>query len=382
MRFRIAVLIGTFKGGGIERAVLTFLRQIDRSRFETYLICYSKEGLLRRDFEALGIPIVVIPLHSWNMPMVIVRITKYVRQKKIGLLHSHSYRCDVVARIVARIANVPVVNTIHTNSTWKREPKGIIKHFHRFWDIITAKRYGQGFIALTESIRQFHIEKLRYPSQYWCVIPNPVDWERLQASDGQRGVIRSELSILSEDVMVLTIGNLLPIKGHRFLIEAVSLLKPETLEKTKVYIAGEGKTREDLEQRIKKLDLEGRVNLLGYRDDVGNLLSAADIFVLPSISEGQSLALLEAMAMKRPLLVTSQGAHLSFLKDQENAIIIEPGNSNALARGLEILILSKQTRNRLATRAWDTLQHLSIRQSVENQQEFYTFLIEKSLRKQ
>jgi glycosyltransferase involved in cell wall biosynthesis len=358
----------------MERAVLTSLGQIDRSRFDAHVLCYKNSGQLQKDFEALGLPIRVFPLHSWNMPVVALRIARYLRKEGIVLIHSHGYHADVVARMAARLADVVVVNTIHANSTWKRQPRGIVQRLRRWFDAYTAKKFGGGFIALTDSIQAFHVATLGYPDRNWRVIPNPLAWSRVEGCGGRRESVREELGVSGDGVLVLAVGNLRPVKGHRFLITALTLLDADGLERTELFIAGEGPLRADLESQIEELGLGEKVGLLGYREDVGDLLAAADIFVMPSISEGQSVAILEAMAMKVPLLVTRQGGHTDFLQDGESAVIVEPGNSRALAEGLQILIGSEQTRRRLASNAARILERLPVRQSTRLQAEFYQYL--------
>jgi len=375
--YNIAILLGTFVGGGIERAVLTFLQGLDSSLFSPYIICYSKCGSLAPMFESLNFPIYVVPLHSWNMPSVILNVYRYIVKNRIDLIHSHAYHADVVARLAAHYANIPIVNTLHTNSRWKRQPCSISQYVQRFFDQYTAKNYGVGFIALSKSIRTFHVEQLGYPSEVWRIISNPVDFSRLNNKTDDRFVIRRKLGIRSDQIVVIAVGNLLPVKGHAFLLDALPLISSEYFKKIRVIIAGEGSERAHLESKIKKLHLQKVVSLLGYREDLGSLLAASDIFAMPSLSEGQSVAILEAMAMKLPLIVTSQGSHCDFLEHDKNALIAEPSNSKQLAILLEYLIKKPDEMIRLKRSAFVTFQNLSIFSSIEKQQEFYCDVINK-----
>lgn len=372
----MAILLGTFTGGGIERAVLTFLSSLDRSQFSPHIICYMKGGNLTSRFETLDVPIYEVPLHSWNMPYVIFQVTRYLKQKRIRLIHSHAYHADIVARVAAHHAKIPVVNTLHTNSTWKRKPKSALHRVRRHLDRFTARHYGIGFIGLTESIRQFHINCMHYPVKTWRIISNPLDLSRLNAGPGDRLAVRQALGISSDQIVVLAVGNLLPVKGHTYLLDAISLLNSESRKKIRVLICGEGRERGHLEKRIQALKLQDHVQLLGYREDVGTLMAASDIFAMPSLSEGQSVAILEAMAVGLPLLVTSQGAHCDFLKNNQNAKIVKPANSKELAEALEDMLKSSENRDRLGHAVLGTFQSMSVTQSVDQQQEFYLELVD------
>lgn len=375
--FNIAILLGTFTGGGIERAVLTFLSSLDRSQFSPHIICYMKGGNLMSRFVALDVPIYEVPLHSWNMPYVIFQVTRYLKQERIRLIHSHAYHADVVARLAARHAKIPVVNTLHTNSTWKREPKSVLHRVRRYIDQFTARHYGIGFIGLTESIRQFHINCMHYPVKTWRIISNPLDLSRLNAGSGDRSAVRQALGISPDQIVVLAVGNLLPVKGHTYLLDAISLLNPESRKRVRVLICGEGRERGHLEKKIQALKLQDHVQLLGYREDVGALMAASDIFAMPSLSEGQSVAILEAMAVGLPLLVTSQGAHCDFLKNNQNAKLVEPANSKGLYVVLEDMIKFESIREHLGKSAFATLQKMPVMHSVDKQQAFYIELLDQ-----
>ncbi len=372
----IVITLGTFNAGGMERAVLSFLKEIDRSRFSAHVICFQNTGLLQSQFEALNLPICVIRLRSWNFFSVALRVTRYLKRNKIALIHSHCYQADVVARLAGRMAKVPTINTIHTNSTWKRNPSNFKMRFKRFIDSYTARFCSNGFIALTASIKDFHINQMQYPTEQWLIAPNPLDLTRLNVGVNARAMIRKDFKVRPNEILILAVGNLLPVKGHSFLIDAISLLPKRIQDKVKLFILGEGDLKEKLENKIKFLELTSRIHLLGYFENVGSALAASDIYAMPSLSEGQSLAILEAMFMRRPLLVTSQGGHTEFLRHNYNAIIVPPSDAQSLANGLEFLVSSTSRSKLLAENAWTTLKTLKISQSTKMQESFYEKIVE------
>jgi len=299
-----------------------------------------------------------------------------MKKNNIKLLHSHSYHADVVARVSGALAGVPVLNTMHTNSSWKRKPVNPMHHFMRWFDSFTARKWATGFIALTDSIKEYHTKDRGYPSKFWKTIPNPIDVGRLQASAAEKEATRAELGIAADETLIIAIGNLLKIKGHKYLVEALSML--ESNGRLKVCICGEGAERQHLNDLINERGLSDNVKLLGYREKVGELLAAADIFAMPSLSEGQSLAILEAMCARMPLIVTSQGGHCDFLKNGKNALVVTPGSAHELSEAIALMIEGDGLQEKLASNAEQTYLGMSVGKSVELQESFYLELLEMS----
>ena len=246
-----------------------------------------------------------------------------------------------------------------------------MQHFRRWLDGVSARVCRPAFIALTESIRQFHHDVLRYPDTQWAVIPNPLDLSRLAVTDTDRYTLRVELGLQPDTIFVLAVGNLLPVKGHRYLIEAVARLPEDSRVPVFVGIAGEGPEREALEALIRQNGLASRVRLLGYREDIGRLLAASDIYAMPSLSEGQSIAVLEAMHMARPMLLTTQGAHTDFLQHGVSAMLAAPGSATELETQLRMLVQSEPLRLQLGRAATACLATMPIAESIPMQLAFH-----------
>lgn len=355
----------------MERAVLSTLKGLMRYNHDIEVICFHATGVLTDAFKSLKIPITECRLHRWNMPWVIWKVMRHIREKRCQLIHSHGYHADVVARIAAHFTGIPCINTIHTNSTWKREPKGIYQHWKHFLDIYTARHFGRWFIALSDSIRQFHIGTLRYPPTTWRIIPNPVDFDRLIEGRETIEETRSMMGVNPRDVLCLTVGNLLPVKGHVHLIEAAALLPKDVMSRVHIFIAGEGPERARLEEIIERHQMESRIKLIGYQENIGPFMQAADVFLMPSVSEGQSLAILEAMICGKGIIVTSQGAHRDYLQHGVNALIVPPSDTKALSHELARLVLDVQLRDKLGTAAKETVAALPVTNAVPMIEEFY-----------
>jgi glycosyltransferase involved in cell wall biosynthesis len=184
------------------------------------------------------------------------------------------------------------------------------------------------------------------------VIPNAVRIEAAEAANAS--LLRRDLGITAEHLVVLVIGRLSPEKGHRYLIDAISLVASQLpLGNLVVLIAGAGPTEKQLRERVEKRQLATQVKFIGYRTDVRALLSIANLFVLPSLSEGSPNALLESMAANVPILATKVGGVPELVQDGESAFLVPPASESLLAKSMAELLLDPSRAKQLARAAFD-----------------------------
>jgi glycosyltransferase involved in cell wall biosynthesis len=153
---------------------------------------------------------------------------------------------------------------------------------------------------------------------------------------------------------VLAVGRLSAEKGHRYLIDAVSRIVQQSPDlKMQVLIAGKGPADSQLREQVSKSGLNQRVQLVGYWPDVSEMFSIADLFVLPSLSEGSPNVLLESMAAKVPIVATNVGGVPEHVSDGETAILVPPADSASLAAAMTELLSDRTRAARLASAAFD-----------------------------
>jgi glycosyltransferase involved in cell wall biosynthesis len=177
------------------------------------------------------------------------------------------------------------------------------------------------------------------------VIANGV---RPAPADG--AAVREELGLGPHDRLLVAIGNLYPVKGHRYLVDAMARLadRHPTLH---VAIAGRGELAPALAASAAQHGIGGRVHLLGLRADVAAVLAAADVFVLPSLSEGLPLALLEAMFAGRPIVASDVGEVRAALAGGDAGVLVRAGDAGGLAAALDDLLTDAARARHLAARA-------------------------------
>jgi glycosyltransferase involved in cell wall biosynthesis len=254
-----------------------------------------------------------------------------VRERSIDVLHCHGYRENFYAT-VARVA----IPRVTTNHLWKRTTAAL-----RFYAWVDA-RLLRAFDRIVGVSAEIHTElaALGFRAPQLAYIANGVDVDRYAAvrapPDGRR-------------VVVLAVGSLTAEKGHEHLLAAVAKL-PDRCD-VRVRIAGEGPRVEPLRARARELGVAANVDFLGRRDDVPELLADADVFVLPSLSEGLPIALLEAMAAAKACIGTDVGDVPRAVEHEVTGLLVRRGDSEALAAAIARLVADSGLRLRLGAAA-------------------------------
>jgi glycosyltransferase involved in cell wall biosynthesis len=158
------------------------------------------------------------------------------------------------------------------------------------------------------------------------------------------------LQLTATDQLVVAVGNLYPVKGHTYLVEALALLA-NRFPRLHVAIAGRGELQETILTQACRLNVADRLHLLGLRSDIGNVLAAADVFVLPSLSEGVPLALLEAMLAARPIIATAVGEIPTVLDGGRAGVVVRASDATGLADALAGLLSDPIRARRLGDAA-------------------------------
>ncbi len=189
------------------------------------------------------------------------------------------------------------------------------------------------------------------------VIPNGISNRFLQRDEQIRNEWRARLDIAPSDAVVLSIGRLSPEKGHKYLIETVSqITQAGSARNLRVLIAGTGLLEQSLNEQIRAAGLSETVKLIGHHADVRPLFMLADLFVLPSLSEGSPMVLLESMASQVPIVSTNVGGIPEMLTDHESALLVPPANASALGDAISQLLMARDNARQLANAAFERVR--------------------------
>jgi glycosyltransferase involved in cell wall biosynthesis len=276
------------------------------------------------------------------------RLYKFLRSERYQIVHTHTSKAGFVGRLAARLAAVPVIlHTAHGFAFHESSPASI-RLFYSALERI-ASRWCDRIVSVSKFHRSWAIELgICIPRQIIAIpngIPELVRNRELRISD-----LRRQLGAGHGDLVVLSMARLAADKGLEYLIEAATMLPP-TARRIHIVIAGDGPVRNRLEQLTAKLGVSDRVKFLGFRKDVGDLLAASDLVVLPSLREGLSIALLEAMAAGKPIIATSIGSQREVASHVEMARLVPPADAHALSEAISQLAGDQALMDRLGINA-------------------------------
>ena len=283
------------------------------------------EGWLGRELEGSGVTIEYLRLERPVSPAYARSLQAALRRHRVDVAHSHEFTMAVYGAWASRRVGIPHVITMHGS----RYYAGRVR---RRLAMGAAIALSARTVAVSVDLARDLSRDLRVRRSRIATFPNGARYMR-----PERVTLREELRLGPGDRLLVSIGNLYPVKGHGHLIDALAVLA-DRHPNLHLAIGGRGELERALSARARDHGLEDRVHLLGLRSDVSAVLAAADVFVLPSLSEGLPLALLEAMLAGRPIVASDVGEVGVALAHGEAGILVEPGNPAALAAAIDQLL--------------------------------------------
>ncbi len=276
-----------------------------------------------------------------------VRLRNFLRREHYDVVHTHTSKGGFVGRLAARLANVPViVHTAHGFAFHERSPRSASLFYSALERI--ASRWCDRIVSVSEFHRRWALElKICKPREI-LAIPNGI--ADLPNPTVPPAELRRRLGVTDRDMVILSMARLAPDKGLEYLITAATILLRTELQ-FRIVIAGDGPVQARLEELTRHLGVADRVTFLGFREDVSDLLAACDLVVLPSLREGLSIALLEAMAAGKPIIATSIGSHRELACQAEIARLVAPADTAALCEAILQVGRDPALRTRLGATA-------------------------------
>lgn len=345
-RIRVMYMAHAFEVGGVEDLVLSLVRHLP-DRFEPLVCAIHDLGAIGREIRDARVPVTVLGLNpGLRRPWDLARMRHFLRQAQPQIVHTFLLTASLYGRLAAMLARVPIVIGTEQNIYHAKHPRHALAE--RLLMAGTAR-----VVASAESVRDHYIRSLHVNPAKVDVIYNAVDWEHLRTTAG-RAEIRRSMGIPAGAPAIAAIGRLTEQKGHTYLFDA--LAQTDALGHVHLIVAGDGELREALCDRARALGIGARVHFLGIRRDVGNVLSAADVFVLPSLWEGLPLALVLAMGAGVPAVATSVGGVPEIVDHGRTGVLVPPANSAELGGAISRLLTDPALQRRIAAAACASLR--------------------------
>ena len=346
----IAEGLFTYRIGGSERVAVDLAVEFKRRGYR--VVCFAfhdSDGPMRQQLEAAGVR--CLDMDYANFKGVLRRLAylwsfwRMLRREQISVLHVHHTQALALCGVPARLARVRTLLTEHALD-WLRLPLGrrVARHYRGF---------ASDFSVVEPAQADYFCTEVGVPRERVHYVANGV---RVPSGRAQcAGQVRERLGIAAGMFAFFFVGRLDPLKDLGTLLGAFAALPPELMRRSRLYLVGEGRERASLEARRDALQLGDRVRFLGARNDVSDLLTAADAFVMSSISEGLPMVLLEAMAAGVPCVATAVGG-ISQLLASDRGLCVPARDPVALARAMAAVAESEELRTRLVVNAREHLR--------------------------
>ncbi|HEX4632330.1 MAG TPA: glycosyltransferase [Gemmatimonadales bacterium] len=321
----IAHLIEMDGPGGAERLVALLAGAVaDGGARSIAFLPEGGEGWLTRELRLVGITVEHVPVDTHRR--TITALEAGFRRHDIAVAHSHEFAMGICGAVAARRTGAGHVITMHGGRHYA-------SRWHRRLALRLAATHSGALVGVCREAADALRRDLWLPRRRVLTISNGV----FAPDFSHPAPLRADLGLAEHEVLIVAVGNLYPVKGHRYLIEALALLR-ERHPHAHVAVVGRGELHEPLEALARSLGVSDRVHLLGFRPDVGSVLAAADFFALPSLSEGLPLALLEAMRAGLPIIASDVGGIRTALANGEAGQLVRPGDPQDLATALDWLL--------------------------------------------
>lgn len=336
-KIKIIHIITSLNFGGAERMLLDLARGFSSEFFEIKVVTVVRGGSLEEDFKETGIEVRVFEKRGKVGLGVIWKLWRFLRHEKPDIVHTHLFGGDTWGRIAAILARVPVIISTEHNTNFD---EGWVKRkLKKFLSLFTKK-----IVAVSEAVKNYSVSRDKIKEKKIAIIANGINLDKFS------GIPEKEFG---DPPVIGVVGRLEEQKGHKYLFEALNLIK---IIPWKLWVVGDGSKKNELERLAKDLNLRERIIFLGARKNIPEILSGIDIFAFPSLWEGLGLAALEAAAAGKPIVASRVGGIPEIISDGETGILVEPKNVKSLADGLERVLLGKIDAKEMGARAKKMVQ--------------------------
>lgn len=329
---RISHVVENLNRGGLERVVIDLAKAQAAAGHDCQVVCLFEAGILAPELAAHGIPVVACGKRDGADLRALLRLRGALSAQRTEVLHSHNGLPHYYAMAAALGLGLRrVVNTRHGMGDGTPASR-------REWLFRQSMRFADVAVAVSEAAGRRLADAGLVPADRLQVVPNGIHPEPFRARDPQlRAQLAASLGLAQETQLVGFVGRLNWAKDLPTLVAAFARVCARR-DDAALVIVGEGAERGAVETAIAAAGLGDRVLLLGDRSDVPQLLPAFSLFAMSSVSEGYSIALLEACASALPIVATDVGGNAEIVRDGVNGLVVPSGAPAAFADALEQLL--------------------------------------------
>lgn len=371
-KIRVLEIINDATIGGGQTHIIQILKHIDKEIFELFVAC-SPKGSLLDEFSRYSTKCIQVGISKKLNLVTLFRFYKIIQKYHIEIVHTHGGIAGLWGRLAAIFSKRPVVHSLHgihylyyENLILKKLFILLEKFLSKFTDIT---------ICVAESDREKGIRHKLFKSNECIVIRNGIDIRTFAPEETHIPSLKKLLGIEEDVKLIGHVARLHRQKGQAYLLQAFKEVNNK-YPNSKLLLLGGGPMKKTLEQLSSDLDLNNHVYFLGLRKDVRNILAIVDVFVLSSLWEGLPIALLEAMAMGKPIVSTNVDGIKEIVENQKEGILVPPRNPELLAEALITLLQDNALAMKLGRQAQQKMvSEFNVERMVKEIEKVYSSLI-------
>lgn len=326
--------------GGITSYLLTLTAGLTKRGHNVYIA--SSGGGKLKQFSEKGVNFISIPIKTKNelSPKIIfsmIKLSGFIKNNNINVIHTHSRTTQVLGCLLSKVTDASHIFTCH--GFFKRR---IFRRIFPCW--------GKKIIAISEQVKEHLINDFGVTEGDIIVIHNGIDIKKFEpVSQALKQKAKIALR-LGDSPVVGIVARLSDVKGHTYLIEAFKQALTK-IPDAKLLIAGEGKMKDELLSLSRRMGIAERVYFIPEVDDTRDVLSAIDVFVMPSLKEGLGLALMEAEAMGLAVVGSDIGGIRTLIKNRVSGLLVKPTDVDGLAQAITELLQNPKEAGSLGSAA-------------------------------
>ncbi len=360
---KIVHITNHLKVGGISSYVRDYAVFLKKDNHNVW-VCSSggdvEKELIKNDVQHFYVPLNTKSILHPKIIISAIKISNMVKENKIQVIHSHTHTTQVCSSIVSKICHIPHLSTCHGFFR-----KNIGRRLFPCW--------GKYVVAISPAVKSTLINNWHLREEKIKLISTGIDTSRFKPTDsnGKKG-LKTRFGFDKWKYTVGTLGRLSPVKGIRWLIEAIPLIPCDA----GCVIAGDGPEKESLKRLVKKLNIENRIIFIEKNFKPEHILPLFDIYVAPSISEGLGLSVLEAISSGVPVIGTRVGGIQDIIKNKQTGLLVEPKNPRAIADAINTYIKSPKEAEKISKDAFEYVrENFSIQNSCSKLVDLYQALL-------
>jgi glycosyltransferase involved in cell wall biosynthesis len=326
--------------GGLQQVIANLCRSVNKTKFSLSVLSISGRGPLAQFLEEEGIPFECLNIQAPDY-MTVLKIARYLKKQKLDVIHTHNTQPLIEGGLAALVTKprVPIIHTDHSRIFPVRS-RYLVAERAMSWHV-------KKVIAVSRSTASDLINKVGIASSKIQVIPNGIEIKRFECATKDFSGIRE---VIIGEKIIGYVGRLVEGKGIQYLLHAMKSLIVDGM-KVRLVIVGYGDYENELRELAIHLRIDEKVEFVGPRADVEKVYQAFDVFVLPSLSEGLPVVLLEAMAAGCPVIASDVGGVAEIIENGVSGLIVQPRNHVDLACKLKQVLCDEGYRELLAATA-------------------------------